>query len=388
MAQAPTVAVIVVAAGSGSRLRADAPKAFVTLDDRTILEHALRPLARLEPPVQVIVVVPSGWEPAALEALTSADLTDDACRVVPGGQTRHESVVAGLAAVSEGIDTVLIHDAARALAPTEIFEAVVAAVAESSHGVVPVLLVPDALKRVRDARVIESVSRDDLVAAQTPQGFPRRDLDVAYASAEHAEHHDDASVFLSAGFTVETVPGHDLAFKITFADQLERARALVTGHPASMRVGSASDTHAFGTVRGLRLAGLEWPDEFRLEGHSDGDAVAHAIVDALLVAAGLGDIGALVGTDDPALAGAAGDVVISRAIEKLAENGFRPVNVTAQIVGNRPRFSGRRAEAEAVLSAWVGAPVGLSATTTDGLGFTGEGQGIAVMATALVDRIS
>lgn len=388
MAYAPTVAVVVVAAGSGTRLRAEAPKAFVRLDDRTILEHALRPVADLGPDAQVVVVVPPGWESHAIAALDSAGVTDERYRVIRGGATRHESVVAGLAVLADSVEIVLVHDAARALAPRNVFEATIAAVRASGHGVVPTLLVPDALKRVADARIVANVSRDDLVAAQTPQGFPRRDLDTAYSSADHVEHHDDASVFMSAGFTVETIPGHDIAFKITFAEQLERARAIVSGHTTTMRSGTATDTHAFGIEKGLRLAGLTWPEEPRLEGHSDGDAVAHAIVDALLVAAGLGDIGALVGTDDPSLAGATGDVFITRAVAKLAENGYRPVNVTAQIVGNRPKFAGRRLEAESVLSQWVGAPVGLSATTTDGLGLTGEGRGIAVIATALVDRMT
>ena len=113
--------------------------------------------------------------------------------------------------------------------------------------------------------------------------------------------------------------------------------------------------------------------------------MAHAIVDALLVAAGLGDIGGMVGVDDPQYAGASGEVFVREAVRRLAEAGFTPVNVTAQIVGNRPRFAGRRDEAERVLSSWVGAPVTLSATTTDGLGLTGEGRGISVVATALVE---
>jgi 2-C-methyl-D-erythritol 4-phosphate cytidylyltransferase/2-C-methyl-D-erythritol 2,4-cyclodiphosphate synthase len=107
-------------------------------------------------------------------------------------------------------------------------------------------------------------------------------------------------------------------------------------------------------------------------------------VDALLIAAGLGDIGGIVGVDDPQYAGASGEVFVREAVRRLAEAGYRPVNITAQIIGNRPRLAGRRAEAEEVLSTWVGAPVTLSATTTDGLGFTGEGRGIAVVATALV----
>lgn len=153
-----------------------------------------------------------------------------------------------------------------------------------------------------------------------------------------------------------------------------------------IRVGSGFDVHAYDPEAPLWLAGIEWPGEPGLSGHSDGDAVCHAVVDALLAAAGLGDIGGLVGVDDPATAGAASTGFIRLALAQLEAAGFRPVNVSVQIVGNRPKFSPRRAEAERVMTALVGAPVSLSATTSDGLGFTGRGEGLAAIATALVVR--
>jgi 2-C-methyl-D-erythritol 4-phosphate cytidylyltransferase/2-C-methyl-D-erythritol 2,4-cyclodiphosphate synthase len=153
---------------------------------------------------------------------------------------------------------------------------------------------------------------------------------------------------------------------------------------AAPRIGVGTDTHAFGNDGELWLAGLHWPGEPGLAGHSDGDAVAHAIVDALLSAAGLGDIGTVFGTDDPALAGAHGDVFLAATRERLRESGARIGNVSVQLIGNRPRFSARRAEAERVLSGILGAPVTISATTTDGLGFTGRGEGVTAIATALV----
>ena len=143
--------------------------------------------------------------------------------------------------------------------------------------------------------------------------------------------------------------------------------------------------HAFGGDGTLWLAGLEWPGEPALSGHSDGDAVAHAIVDALLSAAGLGDIGTHFGTDHPEYAGAHADVFLARTLGLLGEAGWRVGNVSVQVQANRPRFSARRAEAEAALSAALGgAPVSVSATTTDGLGFTGRGEGVAAFAMALV----
>ncbi len=153
-----------------------------------------------------------------------------------------------------------------------------------------------------------------------------------------------------------------------------------------MRVGSGFDVHAYDESAPLRLAGLDWPGEPGLSGHSDGDAVCHAVVDALLSAAGLGDIGELVGVDEPGTEGAASTDFVRLALERLAAAGFAPVNVSVQIVGNRPRFSARREEAQLVMSELVGAPVSLAATTTDHLGFTGRGEGLAAIATALIEQ--
>lgn len=153
-----------------------------------------------------------------------------------------------------------------------------------------------------------------------------------------------------------------------------------------LRVGTGVDVHAFDPHAPLHLAGLEWPGEPGLSGHSDGDVICHAAVDALLAAAGLGDIGELVGVDQPDTLGAASTGFLARAVERLAAAGWRPVNLSVQLVGNRPKFAPRRAEAEARLSELVGAPVSLAATTSDGLGFTGRGEGLAAIATALITR--
>ncbi|MGX1792952.1 2-C-methyl-D-erythritol 4-phosphate cytidylyltransferase [Microbacterium sp. NPDC055312] len=387
----PTTAIIVVAAGSGTRLGAGVPKALADLDGRTVLRHALDGVFAAGP-MQVVVVAPAGWETRVDDEIAaSAGERRHLATVVTGGTTRQASVAAGLNALHDDVRVVLVHDAARALTPASQLDAVAAAVTDA--GVIPALAVVDTLKRVDGDDVTGPVDRSALAAAQTPQGFPRAALQDAYATARAAghDHTDDAALFAAAGGAVRRIAGSERAFKITTPGDLERARLLLAARAGALtlpRIGVGTDVHAFGGEGNLWLAGLEWPGEHPLSGHSDGDAVAHAMVDALLGAAGLGDIGQHFGTAHPEYAGAHADVFLTRTAAMLAEAGFAIGNVSVQFQGNRPRFSARRGEAEQVLSAALGgAAVTVSATTTDGLGFTGRGEGVAVTAVALIHRI-
>jgi len=394
-------AVVVVAAGSGTRLALGRPKAFVEVAGRSILERSLDAVFASVVPTQVVVVVP---EALVAESRALVDAVAGPARgyasVVVGGVTRQQSVAAGLTALGPDVETVLVHDCARPFTPTAQFDLVATTVEATGDGVVPGLPVTDTIKRVDGdaAFVVDTVDRSELVAMQTPQGFPRGALDDAYAAAS-VEHTDDAALFAAAGHRVRIVAGDPVAFKITTPWDLRRAETIVAESDASgpgrettdrpgprLLTGVGTDVHAFDAAQPMHLGLLHFPGEAGLAGHSDGDAVAHAIVDALLSAAGLGDIGSSFGTDDPRFAGASGDVFLTATLELLAAAGAAPVNVAVQVIGNRPRLSSRRVEMQDGLTRVVGAPVSVSATTTDGLGFTGRGEGVAVIATALVTR--
>ncbi|WP_395639780.1 2-C-methyl-D-erythritol 4-phosphate cytidylyltransferase [Pseudolysinimonas sp.] len=381
----PVLGIIVVAAGSGSRLGAPEPKAFASLRGVPILERALHGVFESVEPAQIVVVAPASHLAAARSiADRVAGAASASVSVVVGGETRQSSVAAGLAALSPDVSTVLVHDAARALTPPLLFDRVVRAVRETGGGIIPALPVTDTIKRVGpDAEVLGTVDRSDLVHVQTPQGFPRAELAVAYAAAQD-DHTDDAALFAAAGHRVSTVEGEARAFKITTPWDLRRAENVLGAQTAGLRVGTGVDVHAYDESAPLWLGGLYWGGEPGLAGHSDGDAVLHAICDALLSAAGLGDLGSRFGTADPRFADAASEVFVRETLALVRGAGFEVVNVAVQIVGVRPKIAPRRSELEARLSGLLGAPVTIGATTTDGLGFTGRGEGVAALATALL----
>jgi 2-C-methyl-D-erythritol 4-phosphate cytidylyltransferase/2-C-methyl-D-erythritol 2,4-cyclodiphosphate synthase len=381
------LAVVVVAAGSGTRLGRAEPKAFVAVGGRTLLEHALDAVFSLSEPAQVVVVAPATHrDEARTIAVRAAGPAKDAISVVIGGDSRLASVRAGAAAVVDSVDTVLIHDAARAFTPVEVFERVIARVRADGVGVIPALPVVDTIaRRAADGAVVEQVDRAQLASIQTPQGFPCGEYRAALAAVSpDAEHTDDASVHAAAGHPVVTVLGDDRAFKVTTPWDLRRAQQLVADDRPSLRTGIGIDVHAYDDAQPLWLGGLYWPDEPGLAGHSDGDAICHAICDALLSAAGLGDIGSRFGVDDPRFADARGEVFLTATLELLRDAGFDVLNVAVQVVAQRPRFAARRHEVEALLSRVLGAPVSVAATTSDGLGFTGRAEGVAAVATALL----
>lgn len=378
------LAVIVVAAGRGERLKASTPKAFVEINGRTILEHSLTSVATLGELGQVVIAAPADHLAQATEIANSVLLADTTLDVVVGGETRQQSIANALAVVHDEAEIVLVHDAARAFASSSLFERVAAAVRETQASVIPALEITDTIKRVSAGQVQETVDRSSLRSAQTPQGFLAADLKRAYANASD-DFTDDAALLQSQGKRVSFVVGEAEASKITTPEDLIGVLSRLNG---AGRTGIGVDVHRFSAdeSKKLFLGTIEWPGLPGLDGHSDGDAVSHALVDALLSAAGLGDIGTNFGVDRPQFAGANGKVFLEETVRLIGAQGYSVVNASVQIVGNRPKVSGKRTEVEAALSAIVGATVTVGATTTDGLGFLGNDEGVAAVASALIIR--
>jgi len=368
------IAAIIAAAGSGERFGAAIPKALIQLGDRTLLEHAVAAISAVAD--QIVVTAPAGYEDQIKK------LVGDDVSVVTGGATRSESVRAGLAAINNA-DFVLVHDAARALASVELAKRVVASLHTGALAVVPVLPVVDTLQEVSaDGKVLAAIDRTPLRRVQTPQGFTYSVLQEVHQGAQDAT--DDSTLALNAGHGVATVVGEERALKITTPSDLATALTFL-GSAATFSTGVGVDAHAFAEGRQLWLAGLHWPEEVGVAGHSDGDVAAHAICDALFAAARLGDLGSNFGTSRPEYAGASGVTLLQETLAAITQGGYEISHVSVQIIGNRPRIGARRAEAIATISAALGgADVAILATTTDGLGLTGEGKGIAAIASALV----
>ena len=378
----PKVALLIPAAGSGERFGAQVPKALVQLNGRTLIEHAVLNLGSIA--TQIIVAAPAGYEDNFRKIL------GDAVTVVTGGETRTKSVKIALESVDSDIEFVLVHDAARPLASTELGKSVIAALASGEVAVIPALNVADTIKEVDASNyVVATPNRERLRAVQTPQGFARETLIKAHM--QNIDATDDGALVEAMRGKVKLIAGEVRALKITNPEDLAAAmKYLVADQVSDIRTGVGVDAHAFSKdpKRPLWLAGLLWENEIGVDGHSDGDVAAHAICDALFAAANIGDLGSNFGTAKPEYAGASGAKLLSEAVNLVSAAGYKIQNVSVQVIGNRPKIGTRRLDAIAEISlALGGAQVSVSATTTDGLGLTGEGKGIGAIATALIVRV-
>lgn len=378
MSQLPKSAAIIAGAGMGHRLGAEIPKALIQIQGITLLERAFISLSKVVD--EIIITAPAGYE-EQFKALVG-----QSAEVVTGGVLRSDSIRVALKALSPSVESVLIHDAARALASSALAAKVLDELRSGQSAVIPVLKVIDTIKEIdRDGFVRATPDRSSLVAAQTPQGFNRQALERAHSASDDAT--DDAALVEAIGVKVKTIEGEVSAFKITTKEDIGQALLLLSPIDRNFKVGLGVDAHAFSSDqdRKLWLAGLLWPEQIGVDGYSDGDVAAHAICDALFSAAGLGDLGSNFGVDDSKYQGASGEMLLKEAFSKITSAGYEIGNISVQIVCNKPKIGPRRAEAIKALSkALGGAEVSVSATSTDGLGFTGQGLGISALATALL----
>jgi 2-C-methyl-D-erythritol 4-phosphate cytidylyltransferase/2-C-methyl-D-erythritol 2,4-cyclodiphosphate synthase len=380
MNHTPTSAAIIAGAGMGHRLGADIPKALIQIDGVTLIERAFAALSTVVD--EIVITAPAGYEDQFRA------IVGDSATVITGGVLRSDSVNLALKSLSPSTKYVLVHDAARALATSELAQRVLHGLTSGESAVIPALSVVDTIKEVdRDGYVRSTPDRSILRAVQTPQGFSVDVLKRAHEASEDAT--DDAALVEALSVKVKTIPGEARAMKITNPEDIAMAVTLVRDLDANMRVGVGTDAHAFSSdsSRPLWLAGIHWPDVVGVDGHSDGDVAAHAICDALFSATGLGDLGSNFGVSDPQYSGASGATLLAETFTRISKAGYAINNVAVQIICNKPKIGPRRAEAISALSkALGGAPVSVTATSTDGLGFTGEGKGISAIATALVAR--
>jgi len=313
---------------------------------------------------------------------------------VPGGARRQDSVTAGLDEVGDAA-IVVVHDGARPFAEPSLFTSVVRAVANGADAAIAAVPVTDTLKRVVDGRVVQTLDRTAFALAQTPQAFRRAALETALATAatRGATVTDEATLVEEMGGTVVVVPGDASNLKLTNPEDLAVAQAIAQSRGAArqppVRTGIGYDVHKLVPGRRLLLGGVEIPFDRGLDGHSDADALLHAIADALLGAAALGDIGAHFPPTDPAFKNADSLVLLAAVGALLVATGYHVLNVDATVIAEAPRLmpyvERMRAAIAGSLSLDVD-QVGVKATTNEGMGFPGRGEGIAALAVATVAK--
>lgn len=374
---------LVVAAGRGTRLGGPLPKQYLPLAGRPVLRYSLEALAA-HPGIDAVRVVfnPDDDEPYRAAAAGLALLPP-----VAGGAARQESVRLGLESLAaDPPQHVLIHDGARPFLDRGTIDRVLAAL-DTAPGAIPALPVKDTVKRGAEGRVIATVDRASLWRAQTPQGFDFAAILAAHRAARGNDLSDDAAVAERAGLAVRLVEGSEANFKVTTAEDLLQAERMLLARQGDVRTGQGFDVHAFGPGDRLWLCGIELAHERGLVGHSDADVGLHALTDAILGALGAGDIGEHFPPGDPEWRGAPSHRFLRHAADLVAKAGGSIGHVDVTVICERPKVGPHRAQMVARIAEILGlAPgrVSVKATTTEKLGFTGRGEGIAAQAIATV----
>lgn len=373
---------LIVASGRGLRFGGPRPKQYEDLCGRPVLRHSLERFARHPGIDAVRAVIHEDDGDAYAQASRGLALLEP----VPGGATRQESVRRGLASLAADPPAqVLIHDGVRPLVSAGVVDRVLGAL-RHAPGALPVLAVADTLKRADGGRVTATVDRAGLWRAQTPQGFHYRAILSAHRAAAGAALSDDAAVATAAGLEVITVPGDEDNLKVTEPVDLDRAKRLLD-RSLRTRTGQGFDVHRLVPGSGVVLMGVTIQSDVRLSGHSDADVGLHALTDAILGAICAGDIGTHFPPTDARWAGADSAQFLVHARDLVEAAGGRIEHVDVTLICERPRIGPHRPAMVARVAELLALPQGrvsIKATTTERLGFTGRGEGIAAQAAATV----
>ncbi|MBA4162021.1 MAG: bifunctional 2-C-methyl-D-erythritol 4-phosphate cytidylyltransferase/2-C-methyl-D-erythritol 2,4-cyclodiphosphate synthase [Novosphingobium sp.] len=370
----PRIAAVIVAAGQGLRAGQPVPKQFALWRGKLVVRHSADALAAagIAP---IVVAIPEGGEELAQQALAGVA----GARLVTGGTTRQESVRKALEAMaSDAPALVLIHDAARPLLSGDVIERLVEALGQHP-GAIPVLPVVDSLAEASGAIMGKPANREVLRRVQTPQAFHYAAILAAHRAWQgEPTASDDAQVAQAAGLTVALVEGDEKLHKLTFAGDF-------AADLPPVRIGTGYDVHRLADGEELWLGGVRIEHPRGLAGHSDADVAIHALVDAILGAIGAGDIGSHFPPGDSQWKGASSDRFLTHAVKLAAEAGYRIGNIDLTIICEAPKIGPHREAMRARLADLLGSPlaaVSVKATTTERLGFTGRGEGIAAQAVA------
>jgi 2-C-methyl-D-erythritol 4-phosphate cytidylyltransferase / 2-C-methyl-D-erythritol 2,4-cyclodiphosphate synthase len=380
------IAAVIVAAGQSTRF--GAPKILTPIAGIPAILRVMRAF-EVVPGWSKLVLVINPELRTEVEAILAADQPLIEATLVPGGERRQDSVLAGVAAAGD-VDIIVIHDGARPLVTPHLIEATIAAIQDGADAAVAAVPVTDTLKRLRDGRV-ETVDREDLWRAQTPQAFR---ADRLLSALAHADERgltvtDEAMAIESMGGKVSLVPGNERNIKLTTPGDARVIEALagrqdVPGH-ATIRTGIGYDVHRLVPGRRLILGGIEIPFELGLQGHSDADVLLHAIADAILGAAAMGDIGRHFPPSDASYRDISSVVLLKHSREIVATAGYEIVNIDATVIAEEPKISPHADRMRAIIATTLDTDTGavsLKATTNERLGFAGRREGIAAMAVA------
>lgn len=389
----PFASCVIVAAGRGERF-GDTAKVLASVGGRPALAWVLDTMEAATTVRDVVIVYGSHTE-ALIRALVETGAWAKVTTLVPGGDQRQDSMANGVRAVAGDVEVVLVQDAARPLTTPEIVD-LCAEDARATGAAIVAAPVSDTIKRAAGGTILETLDRSTLWGAQTPQGFRRELLlDLCNrALRDHTQFTDEASLAELFDVPVRIVPGDRLNIKITHPEDVEIIDALLRTRRGESqmqvpRVGIGYDVHRFASGRRMVLGGVEIPFEKGLDGHSDADVLLHAIADAMLGAAALGDIGVHFPPTDERWRGMSSGDIVRHAVALLRDKGWSPVNIDATIIAEAPKVNPHVPTMRDAIREMTGLgddAISIKATTNEGMGFVGREEGIAALASATIAR--